>query len=71
MVRSLLSGYDEPSPLVNPTQAPGLGAHLDLISRCQSMLADVRADLAMFFVAHRALMDLAQVSLHGGERGGA
>ena len=41
-----------------------------LITRWQSMLADIRnapqADLAMFAVANRELMDLAQVSLHGG-----
>ena len=41
-----------------------------LIVRWQSMLADIRnapqADLAMFSVANRELMDLAQVSLHGG-----
>lgn len=40
-----------------------------LISRWQNMLADIRsapqADLAMFSVANRELMDLAQVSLHG------
>jgi len=41
-----------------------------LITRWQTMLADIRnapqADLAMFAVANRELMDLAQVSLHGG-----
>ena len=41
----------------------------DLVARWQSMLADIRsapqADLAMFAVANRELMDLAQVSLHG------
>ena len=45
-------------------------SHLDVSSHWQSMLADSRsapqADLAMFFVANRELMDLAQVSLHEG-----
>nr|MDT0251739.1 NAD-glutamate dehydrogenase [Endozoicomonas sp.] len=40
-----------------------------MVSRWQNMLADIRsapqADLAMFSVANRELMDLAQVSLHG------
>ncbi len=44
----------------------------DLICRWQSMLAEIRsapqADLAMFSVANRELMDIAQVSLHDGGR---
>ncbi|MFK0569841.1 hypothetical protein [Endozoicomonas sp.] len=40
-----------------------------MVSRWQNMLADIRSapqvDLAMFSVANRELMDLAQVSLHG------
>lgn len=45
--------------------------HHALVSRWQGMLADIRnapqADLAMFSVANRELMDLAQVSLHGNQ----
>ncbi|WP_299733232.1 NAD-glutamate dehydrogenase [uncultured Endozoicomonas sp.] len=43
--------------------------HQVLVTRWQTMLGDIRntsqADLAIFSVANRELMDLAQVSLHG------
>ena len=46
-----------------------LKEHHSLVVRWQTMLVDIRnasvADLAMFSVANRELMDLAQVSMHG------
>ncbi|MGB1272535.1 MAG: hypothetical protein ACPG5T_10710, partial [Endozoicomonas sp.] len=44
--------------------------HHALVTRWQSMLSEIRSagqpDLAMFTVANRELMDLAQASMHGG-----
>ena len=45
--------------------------HAELVNRWQDMLSDIRgntqSELAMFTVANRELMDLAQASLHSSQ----